>query len=171
MGDSTSSKLVTHWRSFNLLLARGSPEEKVREFEIRNNVMLPLDFREYLLHVNGMLQAGGHDCDPNGFAFWPRARLRSVREESSGHSYLPYLLPGIPDPDGYFVFADYLQWCWAYVIRLGVRLIDGGQVIHVGKLRPNVLAASFTEFVNLYLRDARELYVEADEAQVGAPGS
>lgn len=159
MEDSTS-KLVRHWRSLNLPIAPGNPEEKVREFESRNGVMLPLDFREYLLHVDGMVQAGGQDCDPNGFAFWPLARVKSVREEYTKHS-TP--LPEVPDADRYFVFIDYLQWCWAYAIRLGARPSDGGQIIHVGKLNPKVVAGSFTEFVDLYLRDARELYVDADD--------
>jgi hypothetical protein len=160
--EDSGSKLVRHWRSLNLLIAPGNTEEKVREFESRNRVTLPQDFRDYLLCVNGMVQAGGQDCDPNGFAFWPLARVKSVRTEYAKHSNP---LPEVQDPDGYFVFVDYLQWCWAYAIRLGARALDGGQVIHVGKLHPKVVAGSFTEFVDLYLRDAKELYTDAETAR------
>ncbi|HWY53315.1 MAG TPA: SMI1/KNR4 family protein [Terriglobales bacterium] len=154
--EDSSGKLIEHWRSLNLLIAPGNTEEKVREFESRNGVMLPLDFREYLLSVNGMVQVGGQDCDPNGFAFWPIARVKSVRKEYAEHS-TP--LPEVQDPDAYFVFVDYLQWCWAYAIRVGAGPSEGGQIIHVGTIRSKVVAPSFTEFVDLYLRDARELYV------------
>jgi hypothetical protein len=159
--EDSSSRLLRYWRSLNLLIAPGNTEERVRDFEFRNGVLLPLDFRRYLLSVNGMVQSGGQDCDPNGFAFWPLARVKSVRKESAEHK-TP--LPEVQDPDGHFIFVDYLQWCWAYAIRLGAHPSDGGQIIHVGKLHPNVVAGSFTEFVDLYIRDDRELYVDAETA-------
>jgi hypothetical protein len=157
--EDPGSKLIMHWRSLNLLIAPGNSEDGVRDFEARNGVALPHDFRKYLLSVNGMVQAGGQDCDPNGFAFWPLARVKSVRMEYAKHSNP---LPEVQDPDRYFVFVDYLQWCWAYAIRLGSRPSDGGQIIHVGKINPKVVAGSFTEFVDLYLRDAAELYTDAE---------
>src|SRR6266581_8352384 len=157
---TSSSKLISHWRSQNLRIALGNPEGKVREFESRNGVILPPDFREYFLSVDGMAQVGGHDCDPTGFAFWPLARVISVVRECAEHS-LP--LREFPDPDKHFVFADYLQWSWAYAIRLSEHVSDANQGIHVASLRPKVVANSFTEFVDLYLRDARALYVDADD--------
>ena len=157
--EEPSDKLVRHWRSLNLLIAPGNPEERVQEFESRKGVVLPHDFREYLLCVNGMVQSGGQDCDPSGFAFWPLARVKSVSDEYARHS-TP--MRKVQDADEHFVFVDYLQWCWAYAIRLGPRVSDGGQVIPVGTLHHKVIAGSFTEFVDLYLRDARELYVDAD---------
>jgi SMI1/KNR4 family protein SUKH-1 len=155
--ETASSKLISHWRSLNFLIAPGNSEQTIREFESRKNVIFPPDFREYLLSVNGMLQAGGYDCDPNGFAFWPLSFIKSVREESLNHSSS---LPEVQDLDEHFVFVDYLQWCWAYAIRLTPRPSDGGQVIHVGKLHPKVIASSFTEFVDLYLGDDVELYTD-----------
>ena len=152
-----ASKLISRWRSLDLLIARGNSEENIRGFEARNRVMFPTDFRDYLLRVNGMFQAGGQDCDENGFAFWPLARIKSVRAEYAEHSNP---LPEVQNPDGYFVFVDYLQWCWAYAICLDARPSDGGRIITVGKLPSKVVAGSFTEFVDLYLRDAYALYVD-----------
>ncbi len=158
MANSTS-KLISYWQSQNLRIAPGNPEGSVRVFESRYSVILPPDFREYFLSVDGMAQVGGHDCDPTGFAFWPLARLKSVPEECTEHALA---LPEVPDPDKYFVFADYLQWSWAYAIRLGDRPSEPNPVIHVGTVRPKTVAGSFTEFTDLYLRDARELYVDAE---------
>lgn len=151
-----TSKLISHWRSQNLTIAPGNTEARVREFESHNDVSLPPDFREYFLKVNGMAQDGGHDCDPTGFAFWPLARVKTMAEESAQRSLPP---SQIPDAARYFVFADYLQWSWAYAIRLGQRPSEPNSVIHVGTICPKTVASSFTEFVDLYLRDARELYV------------
>jgi hypothetical protein len=156
---TSSSKLIGHWRLLNLRIVPGNPETKVREFESRNRVVLPPDFREYLLSVDGMAQVGGNDCDPTGFAFWPLACVKSVPEECTKHSLR---LPEVPDPDRYFIFADYLQWSWAYAIHLSNLPSGPNPVIHVGTIRPRVVAGSFTEFVDLYLRDARELYVDAE---------
>jgi hypothetical protein len=156
--EDSSSKLVRYWRSLNLLIAPENTEEEVGEFEHRNGVIFPHDFREYLLCVNGMVQSGGQDCDPNGFAFWPLSRIRSVRKE---YAEISNPMPEVQDPDGYFVFVDYFQWSWAYAIRVGAEPPDGGQVITVGLLHPNVVAGSFTEFVDLYVRDAKGLYGDA----------
>src|SRR5580704_6322903 len=143
MANSTSN-LISRWRSQNLRIAPGNPEVSVREFESHNSVILPPDFREYFLSVDGMAQVGGHDCDPTGFAFWPLARVKSVPEECAEHSLD---LPEVSDPARYFVFADYLQWSWAYAIHLNDGPSGPNPVIHVGTIRPKVVAGSFTEFV------------------------
>lgn len=154
MGDA-AEKLINYWRLLNFRIAPGAAEERVREFERVNKVILPADFRSYFLAVNGMLQVGGNDCDPNGFAFWPLTEVKSVREEYKKHSTH---LPRVEDPDQHFVFVDYLQWCWAYAIRLTNDPSGPNSVVHVGTLQPKQVAASFTDFVDLYLRDANELY-------------
>ncbi len=156
---NSTSKLIRHWRSQNLKIAPGNPEARVREFESHNRVILPPDFREYFLTVDGMAQVGGHDCDPTGFAFWPLARVKSVPEECAEHSLA---LPEVSDAARYFVFADYLQWSWAYAIHLTDRASGPNPVIHIGTVRAKTVTGSFTEFVDLYLRDARELYVDAE---------
>jgi len=155
---TSASTLITHWRSQNLRIAPGNTEERVRDFESRNGVILPPDFRDYFLTVDGMAQIGGHDCDPIGFAFWPLRRIRSVTEECTAQKIEP---PANSELEKYFVFADYLQWSWAYAIDLGTPAAGTNRVIHVGTLRPNFVADSFTHFVTLYLHDAPELYPSA----------
>jgi hypothetical protein len=152
------SQLISHWKSLNLKIAPGNLQQKVREFESQNGVILPSDFREYFLCVDGMAQVGGHDCDPKGFAFWPLARVRDVVKECAEHSLA---LPEPPDPNRYFVFADYLQWSWAYAIHLGDSSLQENQIIHVGTVRPKIVANSFARFVDQYLRDAERLYADA----------
>ena len=85
-------------------------------------------------------------------------RVKNVSEEYAKHSTA---LPEVPDPNSSFVFPDYLQWCWAYAIHLGDSPLEPNPIIHVGTVHPKVVARSFNEFMELYLRDARELYPDA----------
>lgn len=158
MVDSTS-KLIKYWRSLDLRIGPRNSEEIVRGFESRNDIELLPDFRDYLLNVDGMAQIGGHDCDLAGFAFWPLAQIQSMLKECTNH---PPAESVPADPENYFVFADYLQWSWAYAIHLGTHSSEAGQIIHVGTLQPKVIAGSFTEFVDLYLQDARALYPDPE---------
>lgn len=150
-----SDTLTAHWRSIGLSIAPGNSAEEIAHFEKRHKIRLAEDLRGYLLAVNGMLAIGPNDCDPNGFSFWPLERIKTVREESATHRSP---LPQITQPDQYFVFADYLQWSWAYAIRLDSNQDLPNDVIFVGTQKQKQIAASFSEFVELYLRDAEELY-------------
>lgn len=51
------------------------------------------------------------------------------------------------------------QWSWAYAIRLGS---EDSSVILVGA-EGDVVAASFSEFVRLYIEDAEALYPKRSE--------
>lgn len=155
--STASGRLISYWKSQSLIIAPASSETGTQDFEFQNAVMLPSDVREYFLSVNGMAQIGGHDCDRNGFAFWPLARVKNVVNECAEHSMV---VPEVTNPDKYFVFADYFQWSWAYAIYLGERSSEQNPVIHVGTRRHKVVASSFSEFVDLYLLDAKELYVD-----------
>jgi hypothetical protein len=147
-------RLVSHWRAEGLKLSTGCNEQDLLRFERAHDVTLPDDLRSYFLHVNGMLPDAMEDCDQNGFCFWPLARMKSIAKERALHS--SPMLPG-PEDQHYFVFADYLQWSWAYAIRLTKNSLDPNQVVIMGK--PRIVAGSFGEFVELYLRDAEELYL------------
>jgi hypothetical protein len=118
-----------------------------------NNVLLPSDFGEYLLNVNGMIPKGGEDCDEKGFAFWPLEDIKRVPVECSTKSL------GIPDIHGisdYFVFADYMQWSWAYAIRLSEG--NPGNILQFGIRKPRVIAENFSDFVRLYVSDSDQIY-------------
>ncbi len=150
-----SELLRGHWKTQGLRLAPGASEQEVRDFEGRYGVVLPNDFRGYILNTNGMLQDASRDFDSNGFSFWPLVRVKTVVEECAALSRNP---PDLADRDRYFVFADYLQWSWAYAIYLTDVPPKTNPVIFLGLHSPKVVAPSFTNFVELYLQDARELY-------------
>ena len=161
MSIDSAEKLLWHWASQGLVIAKGNEERALIDFEINNSLRLPLDMRRYLAVANGMSSIPGSDVDSNGFRFWPLEQMRPVPTVCA-EAGVP--VPAVQDPLRYFVFADYLDWSWAYAIDLG----GGGSgqpVIHVGTLEPKTVAHSFTEFVDLYVQDSRELYVLATDHQ------
>jgi hypothetical protein len=153
---TAAEQLTKHWRDQGLPMAKGVTEQAIQQFESDHAVKFPADLREYFTNCNGMVQRGGADTDQEGFAFWPIERVGAMRNVCSE---VGVTLPPIQSPEEYFVFADYLQWSWAYAIRLG-----GGEnsVILVGA-EGDVVAASFSEFVKLYIKDAEALYPKRPE--------
>ena len=156
MPQLAHEKLINHWTDCGLKISRGCRESSVRRFEVQNGVILPGDLRSYFLQVNGMLPDAREDCDLTGFCFWPLERVKSVTQELSRHSSL---MPRNAEDHLHFVFADYLQWSWAYAIRLTDSATGPNPIIYVGTPEPKVVANSFTQFVELYLKDAKELYL------------
>jgi hypothetical protein len=58
-----------------------------------------------------------------------------------------------------YVFADYLDWCWAYAILPSKMPADESPVFVLGKAElPIKVANSFLEFVELYLADSPTIY-------------
>lgn len=147
-------QLIQHWRTEGLIVVPGVAEEETREFETRHDVALPPDFRKYLSHVNGMAQIGGQDCDGKYFAFWPLHRIKPVPQECAENKAQ---VPVIENVDAYFAFADYMQWSWAYAICLASK--QRGKILQFGTLSPRIVANSFTEFVEAYVRDSEQLYI------------
>jgi hypothetical protein len=155
MSQPAHEKLVSHWTKGGLKISQGCPVDRVRKFEIENKVVLPADLRTYFLRVNGMLPDADEDCDLNGFCFWRLDKVTSVAEEIARHSSP---MRKSDEDHLHFVFADYLQWSWAYAIRLTDSPTGPNSVIHVGTQKPKLVADSFAQFVDLYLRDAWDLY-------------
>lgn len=153
-----AEKLLSHWKNQGLALANGNSEEALTEFESKNSVLLPSDMRHYFAAANGMPNNSGSDVDSNGFRFWALDQIRPL-PSAGAEAGVP--IPAVEDPSRYFVFADYFDWSWAYAIDLGGGHVQ--RVIHVGTVEPKIVAQSFAEFVDLYVEDARELYVLAAE--------
>jgi hypothetical protein len=149
-------KLVTHWRADGLFIRPGASEAHIRAFEKKYQVVMPPDLRAYFLCVDGMTMVLSDGEDKEGFCFWPLSRVKSATEELVRLEGLPpYNDQAMRD---YFVFADYLQWSWAYAIYLLSGASPQNPVVLIGKEHPIKIADSFTSFVDLYLIDSPKLY-------------
>ena len=110
--------------------------------------------RKYFRRANGMKDTWPGDQDPNGFSFWPLSKVRWVPEELAETSPHTSAFPGAED---FYVFADYMGWSWAYAIRLSSSQ-GKNLVILVGKELPELVAKSFSAFVDVYVIDSPALY-------------
>jgi len=147
-------KLVNYWRELGLPIPAGCPGAALEAFEKHAGVVLPDDLRNYFRLVNGMKDAWPGDQDPKGFSFWPLSKVRWVPEELAEMSPQTSAFPGAED---FYVFADYMGWSWAYAIRLSQSL-EKNLVILIGKEVPELVAESFSAFVDLYVIDSPALY-------------
>lgn len=143
-------KLVSKWAGEGLSIRPGCSRALLNEFESRSGLVLPSDLREFLTLANGS------DQDDHGFQFWSLESYESFRQQHAQ----AVACPTVVDRDQYYVFCDYLDWSWAYAIRLAK---PGEQailncVVPIGMNQMFTVAESFSEFVDLYLVDSPRLY-------------
>lgn len=122
--------------------------DRVSRLEARYRLVLPDDFRAYLLHA----APSGESMDDQGIAWWPIDRVRNIPDELDagweGHNF--GLFCG--EEDSYLVFADYLIWCYAWAICCS-NGPNRGRVLLLGT-PDRFVADSFRAFVALALADA-----------------
>lgn len=123
---------------------------EVREFEKKYGVKCPDILKEYFLSFNG---SGCGNFGANGFAFFSLLEFKPVNEDL-----------GIDSNDqeiyrDYFVFSDYLVWCWGYAVKLDNKGSDG-PVVQVADttVLPRKMANSFSEFIEIYLSNSDHLF-------------
>ena len=142
-------RLLSRWAALSYPRIVTHGEREVASLEAHYGILLPADFRAYLLHACSTLDDGGQMDVWNGW--WGLERIRSVTEEWNDQS--PMTLA--TDPPKTLIFADHLIWCWAWAV-----CCDGGQnhgrVMVIGADR--WVADSFTEFIDRYVTDEQSLY-------------
>jgi hypothetical protein len=146
-------QLISRWNEEALFLRGPCKVATVQAFEDKERVVLPADFRSYWLTIDGMPETLGQSQDDNGFCFWPIHRV--VRADVELRRQSPSAQVG-PESSSYYIFADYLDWSWAYAIKL--RPPEVGRVVTVGTLFEHVVAPSFGQFLQAYLCDGSALY-------------
>lgn len=138
--------LLQHWRGSATVRGAASADE-IEAFEQTYQVKLPDDFRTYLECADGFDQEACYQ-DQAGFNFWPLSSVRPVAEYDGGKY-------GFPEDRRYFLFCDYLDFCWGYAVSF-----KDSKVVMVGTAvgRPIPVAESFEDFIRMYLRDDALLY-------------
>jgi hypothetical protein len=141
---ATHDILRDWWRGHDGPTGEPIPEEAVAAFEERHRLILPVDFRAYLLHAAPVAE----EMDAEGTTWWPFERLRTLPEECPGDAPAPILLGRDAQC---VVFADHLIWCWAWAICCGDDENHGKVMLVSGDDR--FVADSFTDFVRRHVKD------------------
>lgn len=147
-------RVLEHWCRNDAAPSTPCTVEQIRKFERRERVTAPDDLRRFFLAANGMNLGFRLGKDAEGFAFWhldDLVRADAELERRSPSSARP------ENSEDLYAFADYMDWSWAYAIRLrgnglgSVVLIGGDGVVPC-------VAKSFTEFLERYLSDSMSLF-------------
>ena len=139
-------RLERHWyqsrTQWNLTGPVPASQQDINAFEQEYGVVLPTDFREYFLRLNGIGE------DPDVFCFWPISKLRRVDLK----------IFNMLQAESYFLFADFLIESHYYAIYLSNDPFFQNRVILPDFPGSPVIAQTFTEFLELYLRDDPSLF-------------
>ena len=76
---SISEDLKKFWSSQGIGLRPGAPDAELVAFEVKHDVRLPADLREYLASVNGFDGSEHWMTDDEVITFWGLMRLRPSR--------------------------------------------------------------------------------------------
>jgi hypothetical protein len=132
------------------IVASSGAAEAVRRLEEYYRLVLPDDFRAYLLHG----APGEALWDSEETNWWPVERIRNLPEEYP-HDITDPLVAA--KPESWLVFADYLIWSGAWAICCAEG--EGrGKIAFIGESLDRIVAASFTEFVRRYIADPMSVF-------------
>jgi hypothetical protein len=137
---SLADRLRAYWLSIGAKLRQPASPEEIRAFETRYGVHVPRDLRDYFLIVNGLEEG---EWDGEMIEWYPLQKWRNLIESG-------WALEGLPNPESYFLFADYCLDAFGYAIRLYSSTTDRNPVICVDAHEPP-LAQSFSELIEAYL--------------------
>ena len=148
-----NSMLREHWNTNGIYPSGGTNAVEIAAFEAQHDIVIPADLRDFLLEFNGTLDMSGTDyfrfLQLEDFTSSDRHPVMSFGEAFAAKH------PSIPN--GFYVFADYLQWCYGYAIQLG-KGVERNDVVLIGGLTTPVVANSFTEFMSLYMMDSSDIH-------------
>lgn len=149
---TSGQKLKSFLAKCESTVATGVSRNRVDQFQDDHSVLLPDDFKSYLLEVNGTCD----DYVVGIVRFWSIDEVRTVAREVAstplGASVVqPSYRHGFVGDDSYYVFADLQHELQLYAIRLSNSLALPNDVILLNGDSPFVIANSFAHFVDLYV--------------------
>ena len=149
-------KLKGLWTEENISSLRLATNKEVNLFQAENNLIIPQDLLEYFLSLNGT----NEQYDKNFCQFYSFDHFKSINDELKNWSGSPdysNIINTLKDYEDYFPFADYHCHFLSYVIRLHKDKTAENEIIVVCGDAYKHIANSFSEFIDLYLKDADQL--------------
>jgi hypothetical protein len=139
--------LIEYWKQQGLPIAPGVTSNQIKKVEISMNLNLPVEFKNYLTFVNGMVKKYPYDEDKNGMSFYSLEDLILFENEFQKDS-VNKLHPDLVGRKT-IIFADYMHKSWSY----GLRVEDEHYSIIViySYDRYRTVSDSFNKFLDLYI--------------------
>lgn len=155
-GQVQAHKLIrNYWRSVEYIPPLGASRHDIELFEAAYGVELPSDFASFLIDIDASKSDSHKAFSRNTITFWSFERVH--RNFAALYGRILHDNSNASAPRLHVSFADYLYSCWTYDI-----CVAGGNIGEVsaevleqsydGAWRSIILAKSFTDFVDLYVR-------------------
>ncbi len=135
---SITHQVKHHWEQKHAKCRGGISLEDIKEFEASNKVIFPIDFREYLTILNGMLE---YSEDDDQMRFYPLEQIRLCNIKNPKYQFLN---------KNFYIFADFSIGIFHYAIELLPVSSETNNVYLIAEA-PILMAQSFTEFLKIYL--------------------
>jgi hypothetical protein len=162
--DDVGRRLKDFLLSQGVACDAGVSQQRIAEFEHRNNVRMPPDFKSYFTTMNGT--AGGYG---SGIVrFWDLDDVKSVADEIPGDTppMAAVIQSAYDEPiDGaadYFVFADASHEIQLYAIHLSPSGHGQGEVVLLDGSQPIRVSDTFAQFIDLYINSPGSLRLSVD---------
>jgi len=126
--------------------------DEILRFEEKYGFILPNDLRSYFLLLNGT----NSKYDNNLFRFYSLDNFLPVREALDNWRGTPgyrQIVNTLKNPEECFVFSDYSFHLLIYAIRLNKFTSNENQVYIIQGSNYEVIANSFTQFLDFYIKD------------------
>jgi hypothetical protein len=136
--NHTVSEIIDFWKNQQIDLTHITLKY-IAQVMTEKALVLPIDFVNFYLQVNGMEKLYPNYSDGEGFLFYPVEALYYAKDNKT------------------LVFADYMQCSWWYGVQ-----VETEEKYTIGIL-PTLdtfvpITASLDEFMNWYRQDGTELY-------------
>lgn len=144
------------WKEENLLTAQLTASIEISLFQAEKNLIVPIDLLEYFLLLNGT----NDHYDKNFFKLYGFNQFKCINDELKNWRGIPDysdIVNTLQNSDKYFPLADYMIHMSSYVIRLYENETTKNEILVVCGDAYKQIASSFSEFIDLYLKDANEL--------------
>jgi hypothetical protein len=131
---------------------------EIEAFAAKNNVQLPVDLADYFRFLNGT----DNKCDEELFAFSSLKDFHSIQSDLQNFKGVPdysNIVNTLPDYRNYYVFADYMFHLYSYAIRLDEKHSHDNPVYAIIGDHYQQVAKSFSDFIEIYLRDFNDLFI------------
>jgi len=150
------NQLRSKWLEENVKWGSVAGDDDLLLFQKKNNVILPPDFAEYFKSLNGT----GGECTDRLYEFYAIDRIKNIVDEFGQWNGIPNyrnLSNTLSDPRSLYVFANFNINLLAYAIRLYSFNSSQNEVFVICGDDYKKIANSFSEFLELYVRDSIDL--------------
>ncbi|MEM7373488.1 MAG: SMI1/KNR4 family protein [Bacteroidota bacterium] len=151
-------KLDTQWKQENLIHINPESKTGLIHYENQHDIIIPSDFKKYFLSLNG-----SNDYDENFFRFYPLKNVEKFYKKFHDWNGFPdysTLAHSNSMIKNLFVFSDFQFHMFSYAAEFSKLNKNQSQIFAISGNKFEIVAKSFSEFLQLYFDDSPILFLD-----------